>query len=105
MAAWLGLGAVIAAQAPSDNVENGRKLYEQFGCYTCHGRLGQGSAAGPRLGPRPVAEAALIAYVRKPSGQMPPFTEKVISDAQLSDIRAYLASVPEPAREIPLLQQ
>jgi mono/diheme cytochrome c family protein len=36
---------------------------------------------------------------------MPPFTEKVISDAQLSDIRAYLASVPEPAREIPLLQQ
>jgi mono/diheme cytochrome c family protein len=36
---------------------------------------------------------------------MPPYTSKVISDADLTDIRAYLASVPEPppAKSNPLL--
>ena len=99
--------ALLLAQAPQGNVENGKKLFDQFGCYTCHGRLGQGSTAGPRLAPRPIAVVALIAYVRHPTGQMPPFTGKVISDAQLTDIRAYLASVPEPppVKDIPLLNQ
>lgn len=104
-------GAILAggllAQAPQAGAENGRKWYQQFGCYTCHGHLGQGSAAGPRLAPRPIAAAALIAYVRRPTGQMPPFTEKVISDAQLADIRTYLASIPEPpaVQDLPLLNQ
>jgi mono/diheme cytochrome c family protein len=45
--------------------------------------------------------------VRHPSGTMPPFTAKVVSDAELTDIRAYLASVaePPPAKNIPLLNQ
>jgi ubiquinol-cytochrome c reductase cytochrome c subunit len=49
----------------------------------------------------------LIAYVRQPKGQMPPYTSKVVSDAELADIRAYLASIPEPppAKYIPLLNQ
>ena len=99
------LTGILLAQAPAGTAANGKRLFEQFGCYTCHGWQGQGSAAGPRIAPRPIAAAALIAYVRKPSGQMPPFTDKVISDAQLTDIRAYLASLPEPAKDIPLLKQ
>jgi ubiquinol-cytochrome c reductase cytochrome c subunit len=107
----IALAAVTAtlvfAQTPAGNAANGKKTFEQFGCWACHGHLGQGSAAGPRLAPRPIAAAALIAYVRHPAGSMPPYTAKVISDAQLSDIRAYLATVPEPkpVKEIPLLNQ
>jgi len=97
----------LLAQVPAGNADSGKRLFEQYACYTCHGHQGQGSAAGPRIGPRPIAAAALIAYVRKPSGQMPPFTAKVISDAQLTDIRAYLASVPDavPVKNTPLLRQ
>lgn len=99
--------AILLAQAPAGNASNGKVLFEKYGCWACHGHMGQGSTAGPRLGPRPMAAAALIAYVRHPAGSMPPFTAKVISDAQLTDIRAYLASVPEPkpVKEYPLLNQ
>ena len=79
----------------------------KYGCYQCHGTQGQGTTAGARLAPKPIALAALIAYVRQPKGQMPPYTAKVVSDAELADIRAYLASIPEPppAKNIPLLNQ
>lgn len=85
----------------------GKKLFIKYGCYECHGTQGQGTTAGARLAPKPLALAALIAYVRQPKGQMPPYTSKVVSDAELADIRAYLASIPEPppAKNIPLLNQ
>ena len=100
-------GALLCAQAPAGNAQNGKRLFQKYGCYTCHGHLGQGSVAGARLAPRPIAAAALIAYVRHPAGQMPPYTAKVVPDADLIDIRAYLASIPEPppAKSIPLLNQ
>ena len=83
----------------------GKTLFMKYGCYQCHGTLGQGTTAGARLAPKPIALAALIAYVRSPGGQMPPYTSKVVSDAELGDIRSYLASIPEPppAKNIPLL--
>jgi len=86
---------------------NGKNLFIKYGCYECHGTQGQGTTAGARLAPKPLVLAALIAYVRQPKGQMPPYTAKVISDAELADIRAYLASIPEPppAKNIPLLNQ
>jgi len=38
---------------------------------------------------------------------MPPYVSKVLSNAELADIRAYLASIPEPppVKSIPLLNQ
>ena len=85
----------------------GKTLFLKYGCYECHGTQGQGTTAGARLAPKPIALAALIAYVRQPKGQMPPYTAKVVSDAELADIRAYLASIPEPppAKSVPLLNQ
>ena len=85
----------------------GKTLFSKYGCYECHGTQGQGTTAGARLAPKPIALTALIAYVRRPAGQMPPYTAKVVSDADLADIRAYLASIPEPppAKSIPLLNQ
>jgi len=101
------LAATMLGQTKSGNAENGKKLFVKFGCYTCHGYQGQGGAAGARLAPRPIALAALIAYVRHPSGSMPPFTDKVVTDAELTDIHAFLASVPAPpaVKDIPLLNQ
>lgn len=94
-------------QAPAGgNVENGKKLYLKYGCYECHGYAGQGGA-GARLVPNVPAAAALIAYVRHPAGAMPPYTTRVASDADLADIRAYLASLPAPPplSSVPLLNQ
>src|SRR6185503_14916053 len=72
------------AQAPAAtpaNIDEGRKLFASYGCYQCHGYEGQGSSAtGPRLGPRPLPLASFTRYVRRPTGQMPPYTTKVVSD-------------------------
>lgn len=110
--AWQPTRAQDAAKAPetqtsaSANVDNGKRLYTSYGCYECHGREGQGSTySGSRLAPRPLDLRFFIAYVRQPTGQMPPYTAKVVSDAELADIRAFLNSVPQPppVKSIPLL--
>lgn len=98
--------APAAAQAPAGNAETGKKNFVSFGCYQCHGLEAQGSSAtGPRLGPKPIAWAAFIRYVRRPTNQMPPYTEKVVSDADLANIYAFLQSrpAPTPLANIPLL--
>jgi mono/diheme cytochrome c family protein len=94
--------------APAGNAQNGRKLFENFGCYQCHGREAQGGlGTGPRLGPKPIAFPAVQRYIRQPTGQMPPYTAKVVSDKDLADIYAFLQSVKQPpaAKEIPLLNK
>lgn len=98
--------ASVAAQSPG-NAENGKHQFVKLGCYTCHGYEGQGGGAGAKLAPKPIAVAALIAYVRHPAGSMPPFTAKVVSDQDLTDIHTFLASIPAPppAKDIPLLNQ
>ena len=93
-----------AAQVPGSRV--GKRTYTEYGCYQCHGREGQGSpATGSRLGPNPIPLPAFMRYVRQPTGQMPPYTSRVLSDAQLEDIYAFLRSLPQPppAKSIPLL--
>jgi mono/diheme cytochrome c family protein len=96
------------AAAPAGNAEEGKKLFVSYGCYQCHGREAQGSdATGPRLGPRPIAFTAFSRYVRRPTGQMPPYTSKVVSDTDLADIYAFVqARTPPPAVQgIPLLRE
>ena len=91
--------------APPGNAEAGKKLFVSDGCYQCHGYEAQGSnATGPRLGPRPIAFPAFSRYVRQPTGQMPPYTTKVVSDADLTNIYAFVSSRLAPAANIPLLK-
>jgi len=92
--------------APNSDVANGKKLFVNYGCYECHGRAAQGGV-GPRLGPNPLPYAAFSAYVRHPSGTMPPYTAKVATDQDLADIHAYLASLPASpkAKDVPLLNK
>ncbi len=116
--AFVGLFALLAQAGPqattthshtatsAGNAEHGKELYTSYGCYECHGREAQGSRfSGPRLGPDPMEFSALARYIRQPVGQMPPYTKKVVSDADLADIYAFLKSLPAPppAKSIPLL--
>jgi mono/diheme cytochrome c family protein len=97
-----------SAAAPSGNADEGKKLFVSYGCYQCHGREAQGSSAtGPRLGPKPIAFTAFNRYVRRPTGQMPPYTVKVVSDADMAHIYAYVQSrtTPPAAQSIPLLRE
>jgi mono/diheme cytochrome c family protein len=83
---------------------NGKKLFDTYGCYQCHGHDGHGGA-GARLAPNPLPFAAFSKYVRQPTGEMPPYTKKVVSDPELADIYAYLKSIPQApaAKDIPIL--
>ena len=91
--------------APAGNAENGKKIYKTYGCYQCHGYEGQGGG-GPRLGPDALAYPAFSRYTRRPTGEMPPYTSKVVSDKELADIYAFLKSLPKPPdpKSIPLLK-
>jgi mono/diheme cytochrome c family protein len=97
-AGMLALPLPAAAQSvPAGNADAGRQLLVRKGCFQCHGREGQGSpTTGPRLGPNPLALAAFVRAVRSPRAQMPPYTEKLVSDAELADMRAFLDSRPRP---------
>ncbi len=101
------LVVILQASAFAADAEKGKRLFIKDGCYQCHGYQGQGGVAGARLAPRPIVLAALTAYVRHPSGQMPPYTSKVLSDADIADIHAYLSSIPASpqSKNIPLLNQ
>jgi ubiquinol-cytochrome c reductase cytochrome c subunit len=92
---------------PAGNAQNGKKLFTSYGCFECHGYHAEGtSAGGPRIGPKPISFSAFSNYIRRPTGQMPPFTIKVTSDADLADIYAFLQSLPQPpkADSIPALK-
>ena len=94
---------LLAAQ--EGNIQNGKRLYLKDGCYECHGTVGQGSVAGPRLAPDPLPADAIAHYIRQPASVMPPYVEKVLSDQDVRDMQAYLAGIPRPppVKDIPLL--
>ena len=94
--------ALMYAQAPAGNAAKGKEIFFKNGCYECHGTVGQGGT-GPHIAPRTTS----IAYIRKPAGGMPPYTAKVMSDAEMADVQAYLMSIPAPpaAKSIALLNQ
>lgn len=90
---------------PAGRAAEGAQLYRRTGCYECHSNEAQGGAQGPRLGPDPISFARFAWYVRHPSGAMPPYTEKVLTDADLADIYAFVEArpAPPPPGSIPLL--
>jgi mono/diheme cytochrome c family protein len=95
--------------APGGNVQNGKKYFTSNGCYECHGLQGQGATqtGGARIGPPMLSLESFMSYVRHPANQMPPYTSKAISDQDLTDIYAYLKSIPLPpkGKDIPLLNK
>jgi mono/diheme cytochrome c family protein len=106
LSASAGTQSASTPQAPGADAQNGRKLFTSYGCYECHGTVGQGGA-GPRIAPPTISLSALRGYLRQPSGQMPPYTAKVAADSELADIYEYLKSIPPPttSASIRLLNQ
>jgi mono/diheme cytochrome c family protein len=96
-----------SAEASAGRAEAGAALYAKIGCYQCHSNQAQGGQAGPRLGPDPIPFARFSQYVRNPTGDMPPYTEKVLSNQELADIYAFVQSRPRPpaVNSIPQLAQ
>ena len=96
-------GAIPAAQspaqpAPAGNVDKGRLGFVRIGCAQCHGREAQGSpTTGPRLGPNGLPYPGFARYVRAPRLQMPPYSEKILPDADLADLYAFVQSRPKAA--------
>ena len=110
----LALGAFAAvafaaqAEAPAGDAARGKSLYMKNLCYTCHGTVGQGGdrGSGPRLAPNPFPWEAFAHQTRRPREQMPRYDPRHVSDAELADIYAYVASMKPGARakDIPLLR-
>ncbi|AJK45870.1 cytochrome c [Burkholderia plantarii] len=83
-----------------------RAVHAGKGCYECHGISGQGSiGTGPARAPPPLPLAAMPAYVHAPTGQMPRFSAKILSNDDIARIHAYLDSIPAnpPVAAIALL--
>jgi ubiquinol-cytochrome c reductase cytochrome c subunit len=85
-----------APSAPAGKVENGGVLYKKIGCYQCHGGEGQGGLSGPRIGPALFPYARFSDYIRKPTGDMPPYSAKVLTDQEIADIYAWVNARPRP---------
>jgi len=109
-----GVHAQQQANAPAGNANNGKAAFIKAKCVACHGSVGQGGPGG-RLAQKPVPFPAFRTFVRQGKvasptvnrnwAGMPPFSTRFISDAELADIYAYLASIPDPppTASIPLL--
>lgn len=105
IAAAVMLAGSVSAAERRPSAQNGKALFAKVGCYECHGYLGQGSSFGAKLAPDPLPLEAFSAFVRGTSADMPPYTDKILSEADLNDIHAYLASIPKAQSpdSIPLL--
>jgi ubiquinol-cytochrome c reductase cytochrome c subunit len=89
-----------ASRSADGDVERGRQTFMRVGCYQCHGREAQGASSGPRLGPNPLPLAAFARAIRTPRNDMPPYSVKLLSDAELADVHAFVAARPRP-HELP----
>jgi mono/diheme cytochrome c family protein len=110
-AAALGIAAVAttwAQDAPHGDVANGKRIFDDVGCFTCHGRVGQG---GAYTGPAPILAQTALPFdgfkgqIRNPADNMPGYPEAVLSDKDIADIYAFVESLPGPksAKDFPIL--
>lgn len=110
LAFMLLLATPALAQGAGD-AARGKEIFLRDNCYTCHGTTGAGGGAlgGPRLAHAGLTPNAILSELRHPRAAMPPYTEKVLTDAEAADIVAYIQSLSgEPggnAGNIPLLNQ
>jgi mono/diheme cytochrome c family protein len=94
-----GFATAISAQEPAGDAANGAKVYVAVGCFTCHGRSGQGgnfNYVTPVLAKIQWPVEALRAFLRIGVNDMPAYAKEVLSDEQVADIHAFLRSLPGP---------
>ena len=104
-------GAVLPAaaqDAPKGDATNGKRIYLADGCFTCHGRAGQGGAfngPAPRLAQTIMPFDGFKGQIRNPVNDMPAFSDANLSDKDIADIFAFVRSLPGPgsAKDIAIL--
>jgi ubiquinol-cytochrome c reductase cytochrome c subunit len=88
---FIGPGSALAA-----DVAKGQQAFMKYGCWQCHGTVGQGSPiSGPKLAPDPIPLEAMSSFIRSSNRAMPPYKEQILPNEDLADIHAYLSSVPK----------
>jgi mono/diheme cytochrome c family protein len=103
LCALIGAARAQSAKSTRPSPANGRTVFMRVGCYTCHGTVGQGGA-GARLAPNTIPLVAMQVWVRggtpgwSIARGMPAFPVTVISDNELADVQAYLASLAAPPK-------
>lgn len=90
-----GMAAPQPRSAPDRKGEtlSGAQLYVSTGCTQCHGLVGQGGNAGPRLAAKNYTLEAFTKLVREPLEEMPPYTERVLDAGQMARLHAYVATL------------
>ncbi|MFV2069218.1 MAG: cytochrome c [Pirellulales bacterium] len=87
-----GLGDPFAAQS-GDLVQDGRAIFFQYGCASCHGFTGTGNIVGDDLDDASPSE--IRRKVRDGPGGMPAYSASFLSDDELENIVAFITSDPE----------
>ena len=75
----------------ADPIQRGAAVYFAQGCQTCHGAVGD---APGNLGLRGGGGAEASRAVRRGQRGMPAYKQSQLSDVELADLQAYLASLP-----------
>jgi len=105
----LGASSLLEAQeAPPGDAGNGKRLYLADGCFTCHGRSGQGGnyyGTTPTLAKTELPFEGFKQQLRDPVRVMPPYEPAVVSDKEAADIYVFLQTLPgrRPAKDFPIL--
>ena len=99
LAAFLLFSAMSSAawgQSANSDPASAKALWEgnQLFCKDCHGMNGEGGF-GPDLAGRGLSATEFQRAARKPWGVMPTFTEGQLSDAEITGLAAYFASLPK----------
>jgi mono/diheme cytochrome c family protein len=97
-----------AQDEPRGDAGNGKRIYLALGCFTCHGRSGQGGAYN---GPAPILASTALPFdgfkgqIRNPANDMPAYSDAVLSDKDVADIYTFVKSQPgsRSAKDIPIL--
>lgn len=103
------ISQIVFAAETSGNAENGKQLYYEFACYSCHGYNATmrvplvGDASGIMS-----SEDVFLDYLRlrgdqnpvNPKNTMPNYDASTLSDAQALDIYAYITSLDDASPEV-----
>ncbi len=97
----LAFVATTALAQGTGDAKKGETLWSQNNCKSCHGDKGEGKYAGVRAGDGKAA-ADWIKQSRTPRANMPAYTAAQLSDADLTDMWAYMQTLPKPASFTPM---